>query len=106
MIMIVTIMVMNRRGREGNKKQEQDVHNVTAHHTQTNVQPVSPSRCPQADFSSFWIALPSLHTEHGILWYGMSLWPVWSPVLARLPPSFLCSFSLAEHEILKSPFQY
>lgn len=40
MIMIVTVIVMNRRGRERNKTQEQETHNAVAHHPQTNVQPV------------------------------------------------------------------
>lgn len=48
--MIVTIIVVNRRGRERNETQEQEIHNVIAHHPLTNVQP--------ADFSSSWILPP------------------------------------------------
>ena len=78
---------------------KQVMHNAIAHHPLTDAQPV-PEQQPPASFP------PRLYTEHDVLWYGRSLWPVWVTVLAVSPPSFLCppaSSLVGWGEKLKSP---
>ena len=48
---------------------KQAMHNAIAHHLLTDAQSV-PEQWPLASFP------PSLYTEHDIIWYGISLWPV------------------------------
>lgn len=74
-------------GGAGEEYTKQIMHNAIAHHPQTITQAV-PKQKPLASFP------PSLYTEYDILWYGISLWPVWVP--AVLPSNFLypAAFSL------------
>lgn len=99
--MNITIIVIKMRGREGDTTKEQVMHNATVHHLLNDDQSAPEPQSP----SCSWPTAPSLYSEHDVLWYGTSFWPVWSPVLARLPPRFLCTSSLAEHETLKNPWQ-
>lgn len=65
-------------------------------------------KCPsyfQAVIIPSQLTLPGLHTKHDILLYAISLWPVWSPVLAMPSHCFLCSSTLAEDETPKRSWQ-
>ena len=76
---------------------KQVMHN--AHHPPTDAQPV-PEQWPPASFP------PSLYTGHDVLWYGISLWPVWVSCPGCVPSQLLVpppAFLLAGHEKLKSP---
>ena len=75
------------------------MHNAIAHHPLTNAQPVPEQRLP-ASFS------PILYTEHDVIWYGISLWPVWVSCPGCVPSQRLVppAYSLAgQYEKLKSP---
>lgn len=100
--MNITIIVIKMRGRGWDKTKEQVINNATVHHLLTDDQPVPEPQSP----SCSGLTAPSLYSERDALWYGTSFWPVWSPVLARLSPSFLCTSSLAEHETLENPWQW
>ena len=66
------------------------MHNAIAHHSLTDAQLVPEQRsAPPGQLP------PSLYTGHDVIWYGISLWPVWvscpggvrSQALVPLQPS-------------------
>ena len=66
--------------REIKPKKRQVMHNAIAHHLLTDARAaIHPSRP----------TLPSLYTEHDILWYGISLWLVRVSCPGRAPSQLL-----------------
>lgn len=79
------------------KSQEKEVmHNRIAHH----------ALMPSPSLRRNWWLLAnslSLYAEYDVLRYGISLRPVQSAFPGVIPPSFLCTSSVAEDGNLKSP---
>lgn len=71
------------------------MHTTVAHYLPNDGQPVSEQQ-PLASFP------PSLYTEHDVIWYGISLWPVW--VIWVSCPNFFWPSSLLTGVVLCSPF--
>lgn len=74
------------------------MYNSIPHHTLTNAQPIPEQQLTPSD------QLPPVHTLN-MIFCGVEhpLAQLGSALLAVLPPRFLCSSSLAEHETLESP---
>ena len=63
---------------------KQVMHNAIAHHPLTNAQPV-----PEPQAATPWPTPPSFIVQHDVIWYGISLWPVWVSCLCCVPSQLL-----------------